>query len=101
MDINCVAWAPDCTLIASASDDETVKLWVLEESQLWLFSADHQYGHYRRDTISGKMMVLTILRACYVSAVVHVSLKKSQVVKTSDMGSGHLGDGYSTVLKSA
>ena len=49
MDINCVAWAPDCTLIASASDDETVKLWVLEESQLWLFSADHQYGHYRRD----------------------------------------------------
>ena len=35
MDINCVAWAPDCTLIASASDDETVKLWVLEESQLW------------------------------------------------------------------
>jgi len=32
MDVNCVAWAPDCTLIASASDDETVKLWVLEES---------------------------------------------------------------------
>jgi len=39
-------------------------------------------------------MVLTILRACYVSAVVHVSLYKLQVVKTSDMGSGHLGDGY-------
>ena len=32
MDINCVAWAPNCTMLASASDDETVKLWVLEES---------------------------------------------------------------------
>ena len=32
MDINCVVWAPNCSLLASASDDETVKLWVLEES---------------------------------------------------------------------
>ena len=32
MDINCVAWAPNCSLLASASDDETVKLWVLEDS---------------------------------------------------------------------
>ena len=32
MDINCVAWAPNCSMLASASDDETVKLWVLEES---------------------------------------------------------------------
>jgi len=38
-------------------------------------------------------MVLTILRACYVSAAVHVSLEKLQVVKTSDMGNGNLGDG--------
>ena len=29
-----------------------------------------------------------------MSAAVHVSLKKSQVVKTSDMGNGHLGDGF-------
>ena len=32
-----------------------------------------------------------------MSAAVHVSLEKLQVVKTSDMGNGHFGDG----LKSA